>query len=53
MAEGQQQTRKIPAPLPNVETQPYWDATAEGKLFAKSTGKLLAHGTTTCLIFEA
>ena len=27
-------------------------ATAEGKLFAKSTGKLLAHGTTTCLIIK-
>jgi uncharacterized protein (TIGR00369 family) len=25
-------------------------ATAEGKLFAERTGKLLAHGTTTCLV---
>jgi uncharacterized OB-fold protein len=24
--------RKIPAPVPNVETQPYWDAAANGKL---------------------
>ncbi len=28
-------------------------ATAEGKLTAVSTGKLLAHGTTTCLIIPA
>ena len=28
-------------------------ATAEGKLFAIQTGKLLAHGTTTCLIIPA
>ena len=27
-------------------------ATAEGKLIAEKTGKLLAHGTTTCLIFK-
>jgi uncharacterized protein (TIGR00369 family) len=27
-------------------------ATAEGKLIAEKTGKLLAHGTTTCLIFR-
>ena len=27
-------------------------ATAEGKLTAEKTGKLLAHGTTTCLIFR-
>ena len=27
-------------------------ATAEGKLVAEKTGKLLAHGTTTCLIFK-
>mgnify|MGYP001199996360 CR=1 FL=1 len=27
-------------------------ATAEGRLIAESTGKLLAHGTTTCLIFR-
>jgi uncharacterized protein (TIGR00369 family) len=26
-------------------------ATAEGRLIAEETGKLLAHGTTTCLIF--
>jgi uncharacterized protein (TIGR00369 family) len=28
-------------------------ATAEGKLFAMDTGKLLAHGTTTCLIAKS
>jgi acyl-coenzyme A thioesterase PaaI-like protein len=28
-------------------------ATAEGKLTAVATGKLLAHGTTTCLIVPA
>lgn len=27
-------------------------ATAEGKLIAEKTGKLLAHGTTTCMIFR-
>jgi uncharacterized protein (TIGR00369 family) len=27
-------------------------ATAEGKLFAEKTGKLLAHGTSTCLIIN-
>ena len=27
-------------------------ATAEGRLVAEETGKLLAHGTTTCLVFE-
>ena len=27
--------RKIPAPLPNLETKPYWDAAAEGKLLYK------------------
>jgi len=27
-------------------------ATAEGRLIAERTGKLLAHGTTTCLIFK-
>jgi uncharacterized protein (TIGR00369 family) len=27
-------------------------ATAEGKLTAEKTGKLLAHGTTTCLVFR-
>lgn len=27
-------------------------ATAEGRLIAEKTGKLLAHGTTTCLIFS-
>jgi uncharacterized protein (TIGR00369 family) len=26
-------------------------ATAEGRLVAESTGKLLAHGTSTCLVF--
>ncbi len=28
-------------------------ATAEGRVFAEDTGKLLAHGTTTCMIFSA
>ncbi len=28
-------------------------ATAEGRLVAESTGKLLAHGTTTCLVMKA
>lgn len=28
-------------------------ATAEGRVFAEDSGKLLAHGTTTCLIFSA
>jgi uncharacterized protein (TIGR00369 family) len=28
-------------------------ATAEGRVFAEETGKLLAHGTTTCLILPA
>ena len=28
-------------------------ATAEGKLIAESSGKLLAHGTTTCLVIKA
>ncbi|MHB8614040.1 MAG: PaaI family thioesterase [Candidatus Dormibacteraceae bacterium] len=28
-------------------------ATAEGRLVAASTGKLLAHGTTTCLVMKA
>jgi len=27
-------------------------ATAEGRLVAEQTGKLLAHGTTTCLVFN-
>ena len=27
--------RKIPAPQPNLETQPYWDAAAAGKLLIK------------------
>ena len=27
-------------------------ATAEGRLVAESTGKLLAHGTTTCMVFR-
>jgi uncharacterized protein (TIGR00369 family) len=27
-------------------------ATAEGKLIAEKSGKLLAHGTTTCMIFR-
>ena len=34
MAEGQQ-SRKITAPQPNLETQPFWDAAAEGKLLIK------------------
>jgi hypothetical protein len=28
-------------------------ATAEGRVIAERTGKLLAHGTTTCLILSA
>jgi uncharacterized protein (TIGR00369 family) len=28
-------------------------ATAEGRIFAEDTGKLIAHGTTTCLIFSS
>jgi uncharacterized protein (TIGR00369 family) len=28
-------------------------ATAEGRITAEATGKLLAHGTTTCLLFSA
>ena len=28
-------------------------ATAEGRLIAESSGKLLAHGTTTCLVMKA
>lgn len=28
-------------------------ATAEGRLIAESTGKLLAHGTTTCLVMKS
>ena len=28
-------------------------ATAEGRVFTEKTGKLIAHGTTTCLIFSA
>jgi uncharacterized protein len=35
MAEGQQPTRKIPAPQPNSETQAFWDAAVEGKLMIK------------------
>jgi uncharacterized protein (TIGR00369 family) len=27
-------------------------ATAEGRIYAEATGKLLAHGTSTCLIFD-
>ena len=27
-------------------------ATAEGRVFAEDTGKLLAHGTTTCMVFS-
>jgi hypothetical protein len=27
-------------------------ATAEGRVFAEDTGKLVAHGTTTCLLFS-
>jgi len=27
--------RKIPAPLPNLETKPYWEAAADGKLLYK------------------
>ena len=28
-------------------------ATAEGRVFAEDSGKLLAHGTTTCMVFSA
>ncbi|HYU11876.1 MAG TPA: Zn-ribbon domain-containing OB-fold protein [Stellaceae bacterium] len=35
MAETQQQQRKIAAPPVNPETQPFWDATAQGKLLYK------------------
>jgi len=35
MAETQQQQRKIAAPPINPETQPFWDATAHGKLLYK------------------
>ena len=31
-------TRPLPAPEPNVETQPFWDAAAEGKLLIKRCG---------------
>ncbi|HZK89362.1 MAG TPA: Zn-ribbon domain-containing OB-fold protein [Stellaceae bacterium] len=34
MAEGQQ-SRKITAPQPNLETQAFWDAATEGKLLIK------------------
>ncbi len=30
--------RPLPAPEPNVETQPFWDAAAEGKLLIKRCG---------------
>ena len=30
--------RALPAPEPNVETQPFWDAAAEGKLLIKRCG---------------
>lgn len=30
--------RTLMAPEPNVETQPFWDAAAEGKLFIKRCG---------------
>ena len=30
------QDRKIPAPTPNLETQAFWDAAAQGKLVIKS-----------------
>jgi uncharacterized OB-fold protein len=29
------QDRKIPAPVPNLETQTFWDAAAQGKLMVK------------------
>ena len=35
MAETQQPQRKIAAPPINPETQPFWDATAQGKLLIK------------------
>ncbi|MBV8169853.1 MAG: Zn-ribbon domain-containing OB-fold protein [Alphaproteobacteria bacterium] len=31
----QAQDRKLPAPTPNLETQAFWDAAAEGKLLVK------------------
>lgn len=31
-------TRPLPAPEPNVETQPFWDAAAEGRLLIKRCG---------------
>ena len=33
--QSQQQQRKIAAPPVNPETQPFWDATAQGKLLIK------------------
>ncbi len=29
------ESRRLPAPEPNPETRPYWDATAEGKLLVR------------------
>lgn len=31
----QAQDRKLPAPVPNLETQAFWDAAADGKLLLK------------------
>jgi hypothetical protein len=39
----QSETRKIQAPLPNLETQAFWDAAAQGKLMV---GKCSACGRT-------
>ena len=35
MAEPKTITRKLPAPSVNVETQPFWDACAQGKFLIK------------------
>jgi uncharacterized OB-fold protein len=35
MAAQERQERKIPAPTPNLETQAFWDAAAQGKLVLK------------------
>jgi uncharacterized OB-fold protein len=43
--------RKIPAPQPNPETQPFWDAAASGKLLVKkclACGKLHYYPRSIC-----
>ena len=43
--------RKYPAPQPNLETQPYWDAAAEGRLLVKkcnACGELHFYPRATC-----